>query len=442
MLQQNISQSQQQLLSVDQRQSLQILAYTNQELDSFLTEEYLQNPLLDCRRDGQSEIIDSLDGHYEAASSYKDHYTRWEEDDSDRRGDIRAREPSSLRQQIIGQLSSKDYSAEEWELIDYLIECLDDKGFFTYKSDEIASSYGCSPKMVEKCLKDLKKLEPAGIFSSDITECLLRQLEDRQENDKVLIRIVSEYLPDLLQGNLSTITRALGITTAKCRSCIRKIGELNPRPIMNTESGHTEYIIPDILISRENGRWKIALNDSWMGEYTYNDYYIHMMQSAEDPELKEYFRSKLERARLIVTSIERRRTTITQIVEVILEYQSDFFLNRGRLVPMTMDSIAQQLGISTSTVSRAIKNKYIQYRRPILLRDLFSNAASENTDASADIVRKRIEELVRDEDRTRPMSDDKIAKTLKEEGLCISRRTVAKYRQQMGIPDSRLRAYL
>lgn len=109
---------------------------------------------------------------------------------------------------------------------------------------------------------------------------------------------------------------------------------------------------------------------------------------------------------------------------------------------MTMDSIAQRLGISTSTVSRAIKNKYVQYRRPILLRDLFSNAASENTDASADIVRKRIEELVRDEDRTRPMSDDKIAKTLKEEGLCISRRTVAKYRQQMGIPDSRLRAYL
>lgn len=442
MLQQNISQSQQQLLSADQRQSLQILAYTNQELDSFLTEEYLQNPLLDCMRDGQSGIIDSLDGHYESASSYKDHYIRWEEDDSDRRGDIRAREPSSLRQQLIGQLSTKDYSEEEWRLVDYLIECLDDKGFFTYNSDEIASAYGCPPEMVEKCLRDLKKLEPAGIFSADLTECLLRQLEDRNENDPDLVRIISEYLPDLLQGNLSTITRAMGITTAKCRSCIRKIGELDPRPIMNTESGPTEYVIPDILISRENDGWKITLNDSWMGEYTYNDYYIRMMQSASDPELREYFRSKLERARLIVTSIERRRTTITQIVEAILDYQSDFFLNRGRLVPMTMDSIAQQLGISTSTVSRAIKNKYIQYRRPILLRDLFSNAASENTDASADIVRKRIEELVRNEDHTHPMSDDKISRVLKDEGMTISRRTVAKYRQQIGIPDSRLRAYL
>ena len=179
-----------------------------------------------------------------------------------------------------------------------------------------------------------------------------------------------------------------------------------------------------------------------MGEYTYNDYYIHMMQTAADPELREYFRTKLERARLIVTSIERRRATIIQIVEAVLDCQSDFFLNGGRLVPMTMDSLALQLNISTSTVSRAIKNKYIQYRRPLLLRSLFSNAASENTDASADNVRRRISQLVGEEDRAHPLSDDKIAKLLKTEGLSVSRRTVAKYRQQLGIPDSRLRAYL
>ena len=394
------------------------------------------------KRDRQSEIIDSLDGHYEYASSYKDHYIRYEEEDSDRRGDIRARKSSSLRLQITGQLSGKDYSPEEWNLIEYLIECLDDKGFFTYKSEEIASAYGCSIKLVEKCLQDLKALEPAGIFSKDISECLLRQLEVRQEKDEVLFRIIKDYLPDLLQGNLSIITRSLGISTAKCRSCIRKIGELNPRPIMNTEIGHTQYIVPDILISRENGKWKVTLNDSWMGEYTYNDYYIRMMQSASDPELKDYFRSKLERARLIVTSIERRRDTIIRIVEAILDYQSDFFLNRGKLKPMTMENIAQQLNISISTVSRAIRNKYIQYRRPLLLRDLFSNVASDSTDASADIVRKRIEELVRDEDKSHPLSDDKIARALKSEGLTVSRRTVAKYRQQQGIPDSRLRAYL
>ena len=307
MLQQNIFQNQQQVLSVDQRQSLQILAYTNQELDAFLTEEYMQNPLLDCKRDRQSEIIDSLDSHYESASSYRDHYIRYEDEDSDRRGDIRAREPSSLRQQLKNQLSIRDYSDEEWKLIDYLIDCLDDKGFFTCSVSEIASACGCSEQIVDKCLRDLKSLEPAGIFSKDISECLLRQLEARNETDQVLIRIISDFIPDLLQGNLSSITRSLGITTAKCRSCIQKIGELNPRPIMNTESGQTEYIVPDILIEREHGRWKVTLNDAWMGEYTYNGYYIHMMRTASDPELKDYFKNKLERARLIITSIERRR---------------------------------------------------------------------------------------------------------------------------------------
>lgn len=442
MLQQNISQNQQQVLSVDQRQSLQILAYTNQELDAFLNEEYMQNPLLECQRDRQSEIIDSLDSHYETASSYRDHYIRYEDEDSDRRGDIRAKEPSSLREQLKGQLNIQKYSPEEWDLIDYLIDCLDDKGFFVYDPSEIAGSYGCSPEMVEKCLLDLRELEPVGIFSKDIAQCLLKQLEANGEQDGILVQIISDFLPDLLRGNLSVITRSLGITTTKCRSCIQRIGELNPRPVMNTEREGTEYVVPDILVQRENDTWKVTLNDSWMGEYKFNDYYIHMMQTASDPELKEYFRGKLERARLIVNSIERRRSTIIQIVQAILEDQSDYFLEHKELRPMTMDRIAQKLNISTSTVSRAIKNKYIQYRRPILLRDLFSNAASENTDASADIVRKRIEELVQGEDHSKPLSDDRIAKLLKEEGMAISRRTVAKYRQQMGIPESRLRAYL
>lgn len=442
MLQQNISQNQHQVLSVDQRQSLQILAYTNQELDAFLTEEYMQNPLLDCKRDRQSEIIDSLDSHYESASSYRDHYIRYEDEDSDRRGDIRAREPSSIRQQLKNQLSIRDYSDEEWKLIDYLIDCLDDKGFFTCSVNEIASACGCSEQIVDKCLRDLKSLEPAGIFSKDISECLLRQLEARNETDQVLIRIISDFIPDLLQGNLSSITRSLGITTAKCRSCIQKIGELNPRPIMNTESGQTEYIVPDILIEREHGRWKVTLNDAWMGEYAYNDYYIHMMRTASDPELKDYFKNKLERARLIITSIERRRNTIIRIVEAVLEYQNEYFANGGSLRPMTMEAIAQQLDISTSTVSRAIKNKYIQYRRPLLLRNLFSNAVSDAAETSARLVRSRVSEIIRNEDHAHPLSDDKIAKILKGEGTSISRRTVAKYRQQLGIPDSRLRTYL
>ena len=129
-------------------------------------------------------------------------------------------------------------------------------------------------------------------------------------------------------------------------------------------------------------------------------------------------------------------------MEAVLEYQNEYFANGGSLRPMTMEAIAQQLDISTSTVSRAIKNKYIQYRRPLLLRDLFSNAVSDAAETSARLVRSRVSEIIKNEDHAHPLSDDKIAKILKGEGTSISRRTVAKYRQQLGIPDSRLRTYL
>ena len=442
MLQQNISQKQQQLLSVNQRQSLQILAYTNQELDTFLTGEYMQNPLLECVRERQSDHVESLDSHYESASSYRDHYLRWEDEDSDRRRDIRAREPLQMRSQLKGQLNIREYTDQEWKLIDYLIECLDDKGFFNYDTEEIAAASGCPVEMVDHCLSDLKKLEPAGIFSKDLSECLLAQLKAAHEQDPVLYRMISDHLPDLLHGSLSTVARSMGISLAECRRCIRRIGQLNPRPIMNTESAMTEYIIPDILVTYENNSWKIVLNDSWLGEYRYNDYYLHMMQTASDPELKKYFRTKFERARFIITSVERRRNTIIRIVAEIMEYQRDYFLCGGELLPMTMDTLASRLKISTSTVSRAVKNKYIQYRRPVLLRSLFTGSASEKTDTSTDYVHKKIRALVKNEDSTKPLSDDRISGILKKEGISISRRTVAKYRQQLGIPDSRLRACL
>ena len=151
---------------------------------------------------------------------------------------------------------------------------------------------------------------------------------------------------------------------------------------------------------------------------------------------------KYERARLIFTSIERRRETVRRVVDAIPERRNEYFLGTGPLLPMTMDQLAEDLQISTSTVSRAIKNKYVQYTRPVLLRDFFSAPASDTIEVSSDRVRDRIEDIVKNEDHTRSLSDDKIARILKEDGITISRRTVAKYRLQMGIPDSRVRAYL
>ena len=182
-----------------------------------------------------------------------------------------------------------------------------------------------------------------------------------------------------------------------------------------------------------------------MGEYRYNDYYIRMMREAEDPELAAYFKEKLERARFIVNCVEQRRSTIIRIVEAILELQKDYFENRGQLQPMSMSEVAKKVDMHVSTVSRAVKGKYLQYRNVVLMKDLFTGAVGtkEGTgEMSADGVKNRIAQLIGKEKSEETLSDSRIAEILKAEGTDISRRTVAKYRAELGILDSRQRAYV
>ena len=211
---------------------------------------------------------------------------------------------------------------------------------------------------------------------------------------------------------------------------------------MNMPGSHTEYIIPDILVSREKDEWRISLNDSWMGEYKCNGYYIRMMQDTKDPELRAYFQQKLERARYVLNCVEQRRSTIIKIVGVILDLQEGHFLKGSGLVPMSMEQVAARTGIHTSTVSRAIKGKYLQYKNVVLLKDLFTAALTSQEDVSADRMKKQIAKIIQGEDSAHPFSDQKISEIIREDGIVVSRRTVAKYRMELGIPDSRLRRYL
>ncbi len=433
---------QKQTLSARQLQSLQILSYTNQELENFMTDEYLENPMLDNSVDKQDEMIKDLEQLYEKGTSYKDHYLQWEDEDSDRKSDLPAREPDEIYGYIMGQLHRKDYSDDEWTLMGYLVQCLDEKGFFDHDLDVVARALGRGTEIIERCLERLKELEPVGIFSRDISECLIRQLEAAGNTDEKLIRLIRYHLDDVLKGQISSVSRDLHLSTARIKEYIHMIGQLDPRPIMNMPGTHTEYIIPDILVSREKEEWRISLNDSWMGEYKCNGHYIRMMQDTQDPELRAYFQQKLERARYVINCVEQRRSTIVKVVGVILELQEGYFLQEGGLTPMSMEQVAARAGIHTSTVSRAIKGKYLQYKRSVLLKDLFTASLTSQEDVSADRMKKQIAKIIQEEDGAHPLSDQKISEIIREDGIVLSRRTVAKYRMELGIPDSRLRRYL
>lgn len=445
MLENNLTLEQRQVLSAGQIQSLEILACTNQELESFMTNEYLENPMLECSSDKQSESLCDLEQMYEKGASYRDQYLQGEEEDS-RKEDIRAEESGERRSLILGQLHREAYSSEEWQLFGRLIECLDDKGFFTCEICDIAELFGCGEEIVRNCLDTLKKLEPAGIFSRDIPECLVRQLEAQGITDEKLFTMVENYMPDILKGHISTVTRAMHISTAAVKHYIHMIGQLNPRPFMNVGEKRAQYIVPDILLSREDGKWKSRINDGWMGEYRYNDYYIHMMQTSEDEELRQYFQTKLKRARFVMDCVEQRRRTLERVAEAIAEQQEPWLLGRGTLCPMTLTDVAKRTELHPSTVSRAIKGKYLQYHQTVFIRDLFS-AALDGVSAGEDGIssegtKEMIREMICGEDGERPFSDQAIADRLEKQGVSVSRRTVAKYRIQMGIPDSRQRGYL
>ncbi|MCI8584640.1 MAG: RNA polymerase factor sigma-54 [Lachnospiraceae bacterium] len=447
-MQSYLSLEQAQTLSGAQIQSLKILEYTNQELDAFLQTEYLENPLLETSTDRQEETIQNLEKFYEKGSEYSEKgseysgiQTRERDDDVDRRGDIRAKEQGSLEKMILEQLPHERYSKGEWKLLRYLVACLDDNGYFPYEAEEIAKVSGYEVRTVEACLHDLKELEPAGVFAKDLSECLLLQLERAGVEEPKLYEMTEKYLGEILKGQISRITRELHVSTATVKEYMHLLSTLNPKPLAGGNK-ETSYLVPDILAVREGEAWKVELNDRWMGEYSLNDYYIHMMEEAEDPELKAYFAEKLRRARYVLDCVEQRRNTILKIVHAILEYQSGYFLRREPLKPMTQEEIAEKLHVHSSTVSRAVRGKYLQYQKTVLLKDLFQTAVSKEEQTAPESVKERIRALIEKEEKSSPLSDARLKRLLAEEGITVARRTIAKYREQLGILGSKRRGYL
>lgn len=428
-----------QTLSPQQIQSLQILAYTNQELEEFLKNEYFENPLLENTIDKQGEMLQNLETLYENDEGYRREYIT-DDDDEEPRREIRAREKTSIRQIVLEQLAHRDLTRREWDIIESLIQFVNDQGFLDYDPTDIAVDMGFAREEVLRCLAILKELEPAGLFASGIEECLIIQLRRQGTEDEVLFRLIRDHMQEILSGRFSNASRSLGISTSQVKKYLRVISQLQPYPILEREAGDVEYIVPDIIIKKERGGdWEVELNDSWMGEYRCNEYYVRMMRTTKDPELKEYFEEKLRRAVFIMNCVEKRRETLVNICRAILRLQEDHFLNGTPIAPMLMREVAEEAGINGSTVSRAVQGKYIMYRKTELLRDFFSGKAIEGSEVSGREIRNILADMIRKEDRENPLSDMQIVEEMEKQGISISRRTVNKYRKLMGIPDSRHR---
>jgi len=440
----NVMLEQRQILTHNQMQSLAILAMNSQELNVFLQKEFIENPMLEF-----APLPESVNNRVETGNllkniSYKKMDLTNETNLSNKRKEVIPDDPPDIRECIMTQLYHECRTKDEWNLIDILIDCLDDNGYFTLKPKEVSEFSGFPESLVIKCLKDLKHLEPVGIFSENLSECLLKQLEASGERDEKLFSIVKYHLSDIFKGRANIAARVLGINAQELRMCILKLSMLNPRPGLAFSKSLPEYIVPDVIVDFCDGQWVLELNDKSSGEYKCNGYYLRLMRTSRDSELVNYLNERFERCRFVLSCIEQRKKTLIKIVHEIAEYQKDHFLINKRLKPMSLVDIAIRVGVHPSTVSRTIRGKYIQYFfGTVSIKSLFSSHSTKEhgQQISAERVHELIQEIIASECENNPLSDNEILTKLEVRGVEVSRRTIAKYRNDLAIPNFHQRKY-
>lgn len=428
----DISLQAKQVLSQVQMQSLNILSMSMTELEEFLQNEEIENPLVEYssgRQEGELPVAyREYDRFYNGASR-----------DGDSRGEIYEADDTeqSVENMIMMQLPWKTFTEEQHRIVKFCVHSLDQNGYLTVPPSEIAEALKAEVSEVEYIVSRLKELEPVGIFAFSLEECLVLQVLG-MEQEAALCTIIRNHLQDVADGKVSTISRRLKLSSVEVRKLIHVIRNLNPRPLNGYGGDRAQYVFPDIILSYQDGQWSVSLNDKWAGNISINEFYVHMMETAQDEELKNYFEEKLKRARFIMNAVEQRRRTLEGITEGILKRQAGYFLGKEPLKPMTLEEIAAEREIHKSTVSRAIRDKYILTPAGcLLIRDLFTTGISAGgktrEDVSRNTVKSRLKALVDQEDKKHPCSDEQLAKLLEAEGMAISRRTVAKYRMELGI---------
>lgn len=341
----------------------------------------------------------------------------------------------SLKENIHWQLINKDIDNKE--LVESLVELLDDNGYLRLSTQDICTCLKCDEKEYIEAKNALSKLEPPGLGAATLKECLLLQLERLEETEDIYKtkQLIEECLEDLSKSHYHAVSKKLGISQNKVRELLQIILTLNPRPASGFSSSiEVNYPVPDIII-KDNA---VQLNPVIYKNININTSYLSL--EPESKETKKYIESKLKQVSWLQQCLTQRKNLIYDIAVFLLDYQQDFFMNGGACHPLLQKDLAMLLGVHESTISRAIKDKYIYCDKGfILLSDLIPKGTEDN---SVDSIKETIKEVINNEDKIKPLSDQKITTLLKDKGIEISRRTVAKYRSELNIPDASGRKHI
>lgn len=448
-----IEQTQKLSMTPELIQAIQILQYNNQELNEYIDKELLENPILESEyhKESDTEIdIDSLRDQLIQADENVEAYKQWE---SHSTSDEYSYENFvafnyTLTEFLIEQLHFSSLKGQDAEIGRYIIENIDDNGYLSMSLEEICSVLDVDLDSCERVLDLIHTFEPSGVGARDLNECLIIQLASLGELTDEIEFIISNRLKDLADNKYALISKEVGISLTEVQEIADLIKTLEPKPGRGFDSDNSiKYIIPDIYVEETNGEYVVSANDGSTPSLHISSYYNSLTEEAKsDKELSNYLNNRFNSAMWLMKSIEQRKKTIYNVASAIVQFQNEFFAKGERfLKPLTLKQIAETVGVHESTVSRAINGKYMQCPRGVFELKYFFTGGILNEDGSgvsSNSIKSMIKEFVDAEDDKKPLSDSKISEMLHEKGIDISRRTVAKYRDDIGIlPSSKRRRF-
>lgn len=435
-------QTQSQQLNYQQIQGLKLLQMGTLELEQYLRELAQENPMVDPEPEFSPQAEDDGLLSYLRWLEENDHqnlyYSQMSEEELDplsRVGTEGGLEETLFRF-LSRQLYSMDLEENLADAVRYLASSLDDRGYLAAPLPELARSSGLPLPRLERALEVLRGLEPAGVGAENLSQCLELQLLRIREEGPALT-IVRSYLPLLAQRHYTSIASKMNISVDQVKRAEAMIRELDPRPgAVFEHAEQTLYILPDIFVEEVDGRYTARARKSGRPPFRINGYYRTLLSQSQDPQVKEYLKEKLQQAEGVLRAVDQRESTLLRCTQAIVEVQTEFF-RRGpqALLPMRMADVSEKLGLHESTISRAVREKYIQCPQGVYPMSYFfsRNATAGKAGVGGVSARLLLKQLIDQEDK--PLSDQKLSQLLAQAGCPVSRRTVAKYRGEMNIPD-------
>lgn len=461
-LQQKLSPQQIQMIKLLELPTVQLEQRIKQEIENNIVLEEEERRTEDEEQQPQEISVDEYLREDETPS-YKSRINNYSKDDKQR--PVYLTEGRSLQEYLIEQLGYRNLPEREQRLAVYLVGSLDEDGYLRRDlesvADDIAFTVGIETTSaeLERVLGVIHELEPAGVGARNLQECLLLQMDQLPSDTparRLARRILTSYFDEFVKKHYEKLIARLQVSEEEFREAIAEIRHLSPKPGNLYAEGGTDttpYIIPDFILDYQDGRFQLSLNSYNVPEVRINRRYVEMIRDMVGPDGKvrekdrdavQFVKSKIDSAKWFISAIKQRHDTLMRTMQTILDYQQEYFKDgdRSKLRPMILKDIADRTGLDVSTISRVVNSKYVQTQFGIiLLKSLFSEAMQTESgeEVSSYEIKHILQECIDEEDKRHPLTDETLMDILNAKGYRIARRTVAKYREMLGIPVARLR---